>query len=310
MPKPAALILGASGMLGSMVTDFLCRDKQLSITATMRSPELIIKADKRIKNVKWQIFEVRDEVQTVQQMLMLGNFDWVINAIGIIKPYVHDNQPGQVERAIVVNAAFPYWLARTFDNSRILQIATDCVYSGAKGCYVESNKHDALDVYGKTKSLGEVWLPNVNHLRCSIIGPEPKSYVSLLEWFRRQPHNAKISGYKNHLWNGVTTLHFAKICHGIIKDNTALTYLQHVVPSGDITKNDLLCCFSRCYKRLDIQITATNASEVIDRRLATENQQTNELLWKNAGYKTRPPKIEEMVEEMADFEYRLGDLTE
>jgi dTDP-4-dehydrorhamnose reductase len=175
---------------------------------------------------------------------------------------------------------------------------------------VESNKHDALDVYGKTKSLGEVWLPNVNHLRCSIIGPEPKSYVSLLEWFRRQPHNAKISGYKNHLWNGVTTLHFAKICHGIIKDNTALTYLQHVVPSGDITKNDLLCCFSRCYKRLDIQITATNASEVIDRRLATENQQTNELLWKNAGYKTRPPKIEEMVEEMADFEYRLGDLTE
>ena len=44
-------------------------------------------------------------------------------------------------------------------NGPILQIATDCVYSGATGGYTESSSHDALDVYGKTKSLGEVALP-------------------------------------------------------------------------------------------------------------------------------------------------------
>jgi dTDP-4-dehydrorhamnose reductase len=175
---------------------------------------------------------------------------------------------------------------------------------------VESDKHDALDVYGKTKSLGEVLLPNVNHLRCSIIGPEPKSYVSLLEWFLQQPPNAKISGFVNHLWNGVTTLHFAKICHGIIKDATSLPGLHHLVPHGDITKHNLLCCFARCYERPDIEITQTNAPNVIDRRLTTKNEELNRRLWKNTGYGAHPPTIEEMVEEMAAFEYRLGDLAE
>jgi dTDP-4-dehydrorhamnose reductase len=308
--KTRVLILGASGMLGSMVTDFMSLDDSLAVVATVRSPELIRKARQRIKNVEWQIFEVKGQAQTVQQLKELGELEWIVNAIGIIKPYARDDHPQDVERAIIGNAAFPYWLARTFERSRILQIATDCVYSGKKGQYTESDKHDALDVYGKTKSLGEVLLPNVNHFRCSIIGPEPKNYVSLLEWFRRQPSRAKVSGFKNHFWNGVTTLHFAKICHGIIKEKTSLPHLQHIIPSGDITKHDLLCCLARCYNRSDIDITPVDAPQIIDRRLVTENEQLNAQLWKSAGYKMCPPTIEEMVEEMAAFECGLEGLTE
>ena len=310
MNKTKVLVLGASGMLGSMVTDFLSRDEDLSVAATMRSAGLISKAADRIKNVKWVILEVNNELQTIQQLQELGRFDWVVNSIGVIKPYARDDRPTEIESAITVNAAFPHWLARAFEHARILQIATDCVYSGAKGQYTESDKHDALDTYGKTKSLGEVLLPNVNHLRCSIIGPEPKSYVSLLEWFRRQPANTKISGYTNHSWNGVTTLHFAKICHGIIKDNTALGHLRHVIPGGQITKYDLLRCFAESYRRSDIEIAPADAPQPIDRRLTTEDQQQNRLLWTNAGYETGPPTIEEMVEEMAEFQYRLEGLAE
>lgn len=308
MDKIRVVILGASGMLGSMVTDFLARDEDLSVTATVRSPKLIKTLGERIKNADWHIFEVKDKVQTVKQLWDLGKPDWVINAIGIIKPYAHDDRPAEVERAIVVNAAFPHWLARTFEQSRILQIATDCVYLGTKGHYVESDKHDALDVYGKTKSLGEVFLPNVSHLRCSIIGPEPKSYVSLLEWFRQQSPHAKVSGFTNHLWNGVTTLDFAKICHGVIKNDVPGIHIQHVVPRDDITKHDLLCCFAGCYGRSDIEITAVEAPVMIDRRLATENEELNDKLWKSAGYEMGSLRVEEMVEEMAAFEYRLKDL--
>ncbi len=310
MNKTTVLVLGASGMLGSMVTDVLSRDKSLSVTGTVRSQKLIEKTRNRIGNVEWQIFEIKDENQTVRQFREFAEPDWIINAIGIIKPYIHDDQPMEAERAIVGNSCYPHWLARCFEKSRILQIATDCVYSGLRGCYLESNKHDALDVYGKTKSLGEVRLPNFSHLRCSIIGPEPKSYVSLLEWFRRQPANAKVSGYKNHSWNGVTTLHFAKICHGIIKDNIPLPHIQHIVPGGDITKHDLLYCFARCYQRPDIKISAIDAQSIIDRRLATENQNLNEKLWENAGYNDRPPTICEMVEELATFDYRFEELGE
>lgn len=308
MNKTGVFVLGASGMLGSMVTDFLSRDESLSIIATVRSLELVKKARERVTNVDWRLFEIKDEVQTVHQLHELGKPDWVVNAIGVIKPYARDDRPGEVERAIVVNAAFPHWLARTFEKSRVLQIATDCAYSGTKGHYVENDKHDALDVYGKTKSLGEALLSNVNHLRCSIVGPEPKSYVSLLEWFRRQPHNAKVSGFINHFWNGITTLHFAKICYGIIKNNVVLPHIQHLLPSGDIKKHALLCCFARCYGRSDIEITAVNAPQMIDRRLATENEELNTKLWESSGYGAHPPEIEEMVEEMAAFEYRFRGL--
>lgn len=308
MKKTKVLVLGASGMLGSMVTDLLSRDDSLDVAATVRSADLADKASQRIKNVEWRLFEIKTQTETLSQLHDLPGADWVINAIGIIKPYARDDRPDEVAQAIRVNAAFPHWLARAFPSSRILQIATDCVYSGVKGLYVETDKHDALDVYGKTKSLGEVSLENVNHLRCSIIGPEPKSYVSLLEWFRRQPPNAKLTGFVNHSWNGVTTLHYGKVCQAIIKDNTPLPHLQHLVPRGDITKHELLCCFARCHDRSDIEITPVNAPAEIDRRLDTENAQLNSKLWKNAGYPADLPSVEEMVEELAAFEFRSEDL--
>ena len=308
MKRKKVLVLGASGMLGSMVADFLSRDESLSVTATMRSSELIAKACRLVDNIEWKVFDIKDENRTVQQFQEFAEPDWIVNAIGVIKPYIHDDRPDEIEHAITVNSCFPHWLARSFKNSRILQIATDCVYSGSKGQYIESDAHDALDVYGKTKSLGEVWLANVGHLRCSIIGPELKSYVSLLKWFRRQPANVKVSGYKNHSWNGVTTLHYAKICHGIIKDEITLPHLQHVIPDGDITKHDLLCCFARCYGRSDIQITAADAQKVIDRTLATENQNLNMKLWESTGYKDCPPSVCRMVEELAAFDFRFEEM--
>ncbi len=308
MSKANVLVLGASGMLGSMVTDSLSHDENMSVAATMRSPELIKKARSRINNVEWRAFEVTDKVQTVNKLKELGRPDWVVNAVGVIKPYANDSKPDEVERAILANAAFPHWLSRTFDQSRILQIATDCVYSGTNGNYVESDKHDALDVYGKTKSLGEVLSSNTIILRCSIVGPEPKSYVSLLEWFRRQPRKENICGFTNHLWNGVTTLHFANICRGIIRNDIPPSFIQHVVPENNITKHALLRCFAQCYNRGDVEISPAEAPTVVDRRLATENHDRNTILWRNAGYKTGPPTIEEMVKEMADFEYKLEDL--
>jgi dTDP-4-dehydrorhamnose reductase len=308
LKKTKVLVLGATGMLGSMVTDLLSRDENLDVAATARSPDLAAQASERIGNTQWQVFEVEDEADTLKQFQGMNKPAWIINAIGIIKPYARDDKAEEIEQAIRVNALFPHWLARAFQQSRILQIATDCVYSGSKGSYVETDKHDALDVYGKTKSLGEVVQANANHLRCSIIGPEPKSYVSLLEWFCRQPANAKLNGFVNHSWNGVTTLHFAKICHGIIRHGTVLPCLQHVLAGADITKHQLLCCFARCYGRSDIEIAAVNAATAIDRRLATENRELNNELWSNAGYPDGPPSVEEMVEEMAAFEYRFKDL--
>ncbi|MBI4267073.1 MAG: sugar nucleotide-binding protein [Chloroflexi bacterium] len=299
------IVLGASGMLGSMVLDYLSRDLDVQLIATARRRDLIHSFESRLDNVEWRRLDAGGS--TVKKIVaVLGDAAWAVNAIGVIKPYIHDDNAAEVERAVNVNARFPHLLAHAAEETgcRVLQIATDCVYSGRGGNYTEKDEHDPLDVYGKTKSLGEVYSGSVYHLRCSIIGPEPKGHISLLDWFLGQSRHASVNGYTNHRWNGVTTLHFAKLCQGIIKRRLALPHVQHVIPSGSISKAEMLGCFAREYKRGDITITPTNAKVVIDRTLSTVNDSLNRQLWAAAGYAT-PPSVPEMVAEMAKYEYRF-----
>jgi dTDP-4-dehydrorhamnose reductase len=300
------VVLGASGMLGSMVLDYLCTDSSMQLIATARSEGLIQQLRQRLPNAEWRLLDA--ERCNVKDIVgALSEAKWAVNAIGVIKPYIHDDNAAEVKRAVVVNALFPHLLAHAAEQSgcRVLQIATDCVFSGSKGHYTERDNHDPLDVYGKTKSLGEVYSASVHHLRCSIIGPEPKGYVSLLDWFLGQASNSGVGGYTNHQWNGMTTLHFAKVCQGIMKHEIALPHVQHVIPAGAVSKAELLRCFGREYQRQDITITPTEAKTVIDRTLATLNDSLNQQLWATAGY-AKPPTPAEMVGELARFRYRFA----
>jgi dTDP-4-dehydrorhamnose reductase len=302
------VILGATGMLGSMTLDYLSRDSTYELIATARNQDLMHRLEHRIPSIKWHSLDA--EKCSVEEIInTLGEARWAINTIGVIKPYIHDDNAAEVERAVNINALFPHLLAHATEQNgcRILQIATDCVFSGSRGHYTEKDNHDPLDVYGKTKSLGEVYSANVHHLRCSIIGPEPKGHVSLLDWFLGQPRNAGVSGYINHQWNGVTTLHFAKLCQGVIRNDVKLTHVQHVIPAGTIPKAELLLTFAREYQRDDINVESVAAATVINRTLSTIYEDTNRQLWETAGY-ARPPTIPEMVAELAKYDFRFGGI--
>jgi dTDP-4-dehydrorhamnose reductase len=293
-------------MLGSMVTDVLSRDPDIALSATVRSPRLIEWMRKCLPRVESRLFD-GGHAGSEEVVDALSGFDWIINCIGITKPLIKDDSAADVERAIQINAALPHAIAshaaRT--GARLLQIATDCVYSGAAGSYREDDPHDALDVYGKTKSLGEVRLPGAHHLRCSIVGPEPKDFKFLLEWFRRQPRRARLKGYTNQRWNGVTTLHFGRICRGIIKTAMSVPFLQHVVPGDALSKEELLRVFARWYDRGDIEIEPVEAESAADRTLATAHPDVNIALWQAAGY-DRPPSTEEMIREVSRYDCLVG----
>jgi len=288
-------------MLGSMVVDYLSRVSTFSLTATVRSGEQLARMQTVYPHVRWEVVDFRN----ARNYDLFDQQHWIINAIGITKPLIHEDHAGEILTAIEINSLLPHTVGREAQqrNARVLQIATDCVYSGAKGHYLESDVHDALDVYGKTKSLGECFLPNVQHLRCSIIGPEPKDFKFLIEWFRRQPSGATVNGFVNHHWNGVTTLHFAKLCKGIIESNPPLSHLQHVVPSGLVTKAQMLHDFARAYGRPDITIRDTEAKTVIDRTLDTTMPDANLALWQAAGYNA-PPTVTEMILELGAYSYK------
>lgn len=300
------VVLGASGMLGSMVVDVLDRVPGLSVVGTVRTPQLQSRCRAQLPSTEWRLFDAEDLSGLATA---LHDADWVVNAIGLTKPFVHDDDPAEVERAIRINGAFPFALGKAAAAARaeVIQIATDCVYSGHAGAYVESAPHDALDVYGKTKSLGEAALPGMHLLRCSIIGPEPGSRSFLLEWVRTQPENATVNGYADHLWNGVTTHAFAKLCLGMIAGGGPPPGRQHVVPAGDISKANLLVSIARAYGRDDLTVKPGPAPYAVDRTLRTEHEEVNLGLWRAAGY-DGPPSVEQMVHEVAAFEPRLTDL--
>jgi dTDP-4-dehydrorhamnose reductase len=278
------LILGATGMLGSACNSVIGNSESLEVVGTARNNETgYVKFD-----------AAKDDIEALISAIKP---DWIVNCIGVIKPHINEESLESRTRAIEINGLFPKRLAQS-TKAPIIQIATDCVFSGRKGSYVESDLHDATDVYGKTKSLGEMPADNMKHLRVSIIGPEIGRSTSLLEWFRNQPEGASLNGFTDHLWNGITTHHFGYLSRGIIEHDFTEFNRTHIIPKDVVSKANLLRIFASSYKRSDILISDVKSSITIDRTLATENVALNSKLWKFAGYE-EPPSVETMVEEQA-----------
>lgn len=281
------LVLGVSGMLGSAVYQTLL-SSSVEVLGTSR--------------VSKNNFAFNASTDSIEEVIKYLKPNWIINCIGVIKPYINESDGNSILNAININSIFPLQLsiAASSINAKIIQIATDCVYSGDRGSYLENDLHDAMDVYGKTKSLGEVPKENMMHIRASIIGPELGRSTSLLEWFKNQPINSKLNGFTNHLWNGITTHAFGKICNGIIMNNLFNSEKYHVIPRDVVTKAELLKIFSQVYKRSDLLITDTVSINKVDRTLSTNDKIFINNLWKSAGYSTLPT-IEDMVFEQNEL---------
>jgi dTDP-4-dehydrorhamnose reductase len=286
------LILGASGMLGSMVLDFLSTKKDLKVTGTLRSKEVLIKYKTKYKNVKFTLTSLDD---VLSDKISFSGFDYIINCIGIIK-----QKSADPKEMIFVNSLLPYSISEKAPRARIIQIATDCVFSGINGRYSEKDVHDAYDIYGKTKSLGEVNEKNFFNIRTSIVGPDQRFKVSLLEWFLSQKKNAVISGYTNHYWNGVTTLHFAKLFYALISKNRRIPSDLHFVPADSLHKYQLLKIFSKWFNREDILIKKFKDKIGINRTLSTIHTKINVDLWNDMGY-NHPLSIDSMVYELKEY---------
>ena len=290
--KMNVLVLGGSGMLGSDLVHTLERsDVHLTVTGRSKFP-----SSGRTSRVHFAVGE-----PGLQQILeKYGPGDVVVNCIGLIKHHLDDGDKRHRLDAIRVNAEFPYALADIAERQgfRVIQIATDCVYSGALGSYVETSVHDAGDVYGKTKSLGEVPSDQFLNLRCSIIGRELTGSTSLVEWLLSQPLRSTIRGFTDHHWNGLTTDAFARIATGLISSRNKVSGTFHIIPADRVTKNELAQMVLSHFGREDITVVPTLTGNLVDRTLATLHPETNEELWALGGY-SAPPTIGHMVRSLA-----------
>lgn len=163
--------------------------------------------------------------------------DVIVNCVGVIK---QREATTQREEMVRVNALFPHVLARACATrgTRLIHLSTDCVFSGARGMYSESDRADPIDFYGLSKLLGEPEGPAVLTIRTSMIGRELRGRHSLLEWFLRQK-GPQVRGYVNAIFSGLTNIALADEIGRIIVERPSLHGLYHV-SAAPIAKYELL----------------------------------------------------------------------
>jgi dTDP-4-dehydrorhamnose reductase len=226
------LVFGGNGMLGHQ----LCRlwNGRMEVWATFRdAPDRFdfLPAPRRIGSVTVEdtarVGEILDEVQP----------GVVVNAVGIVK---QRDEAKQAVPSIRVNALFPHQLAELCAGRgiRVLQISTDCVFSGLRGAYTEDDVPDPVDLYGRSKLLGELNRSGCLTLRTSIIGWQLNTFSSLLSWFALR-RGERIQGYRKAIYSGVSTSVLAALIGDIIENQADLQGLYHV-GSKPISKFDLL----------------------------------------------------------------------
>ena len=178
------------------------------------------------------------------------DFDAVVRAVATVRPSIVINCIGVIKQlptakdpivSLTINSLFPHRLANlcAATGARLIHISTDCVFSGRKGMYTESDTSDAEDLYGRTKFLGEVSGLAALTLRTSIIGRELSTSSGLVEWFLGN-RGGKVSGYTRAIYTGLTTLALAQVIGDVIERWSELSGLYHV-SSEPISKYDLLC---------------------------------------------------------------------
>ncbi|MBK7023711.1 MAG: SDR family oxidoreductase [Sulfuritalea sp.] len=254
------LILGATGMLGNAMIRILSENADWDVFGTIRSGSAGRFYSKGISEKLLAGIDAENQDSLVSVFNRIRP-KVVINCIGLIKQLAEATDPFL---ALSINSVLPHRIARLCDlaGARLVHISTDCVFSGKKGDYRETDPSDAEDLYGKSKFLGEVDYPHTITLRTSIIGHELQSANGLLGWFLNQ--ETQCDGYVNAIFSGLPTVTLAQIVKNVVIPRPELSGVYHVA-AQPISKHDLLKLIAKIYGK-SIQIVP-NDKLVIDRSL-------------------------------------------
>ncbi len=245
MSNSKILILGVSGMLGHKLFSYFSQFSCFEVYGTCREQNVTLQKlfPEFTQNIFWDVDITK--MEALDKIIKSLNPDIIVNCIGIIKQKPEALQP---ITSIYINALFPHLVASICQkiNARMIHISTDCVFDGKDGNYSETSTPDCVDLYGRTKLLGEVDYPHCLTLRTSIIGHELKSKLGLIEWFLAQEDS--VQGYTRHIYSGVTTVELAKIIATFVIPNPQINGIYQV-SADPISKYELLKLVALQYKK-------------------------------------------------------------
>ncbi|SEL30232.1 dTDP-4-dehydrorhamnose reductase [Atopomonas hussainii] len=255
------LVLGVTGMLGNAVFRVFSGDAAHQTWGTLRSAAALRHFAEESHARLLCGVDVLDQDALTAVMARVRP-EVVINCVGLIKHLADANDP---LTALPINAMLPHRLARLCELSgaRLIHVSTDCVFSGRKGMYLESDISDAEDLYGKSKFIGELHdVPHAVTLRTSIIGHELNSHYALVDWFLAQ--QGRVKGFTKAIFSGLPTVELARVMKDFVLPDPTLQGLYHVA-AQPVDKYTLLSLVAAQYgKQIDI---AADDALVIDRSL-------------------------------------------
>ena len=280
------LILGASGMLGNTLLRYFSVKSEFQIFAAVRSADslcaIAVKENYRLipgidAANRDDLDRAFDEVQP----------DVVLNCVGVVK------QLAPAEDALVsipLNSLVPHHLASlsAASGSRLVHFSTDCVFSGKKGSYIESDIPDPTDLYGRSKLLGEVDYPHAITLRTCFIGHELNGTRGLVNWFLAQ--EGSVRGFTKAIFSGLPTVEIARVIEEYVLPYPELHGVYHL-SLDSISKHDLLSIVKDVYGK-QIAIIPDD-SFVIDRSLDSTR------FCQATGFLLKPWR--ELIQAMHDF---------
>lgn len=268
------LVLGSTGMAGHTISLYF-KEKGHDVVSYSRSPFLYC------KNIIGDVFDT----EHFKSILLEGNYDAVINCIGILNQDAENNP----SNAVYLNSFLPHLIASTLKDTdtKLIHMSTDCVFEGNSGPYFENSLCNGRTFYDRTKALGEV--DDIKNLtfRNSIIGPDMnENGIGLFNWFMKQ--KGVIHGYTGAIWTGVTTLTLAKAMEKAIEEN--LCGLYNLVNNESISKYELLNLFNTYFRKNQITIEKE------------ENVQLDKsLINTRKDFSFEVPSYEQMVKEMKEW---------
>ena len=235
-------------MLGNAVVRVLSQQEGWAVYGTLRAPNLVLQ--QLAPRAKLLNGIHADQTDSIIAAFAQSRPQVVINGVGLVKQLASADDP---LGAIPINGLLPHRLAKLCEltGARLVHISTDCVFSGNQGNYRESDLPDALDLYGRSKLIGEVTYPHAITLRTSIIGHELGREHGLVGWFLSQQDRVK--GYIEAIFSGLPTFELARVVRDFVIPSTNLHGLYHVA-AEPISKHDLLQIVNREYgKNLQIE---------------------------------------------------------
>jgi dTDP-4-dehydrorhamnose reductase len=232
------LVLGCNGMAGHMISLYLKEQGHDVFGFDRTAPRYVNGVAGDARNIDF-----------IRSLITEGKYDSVINCIGILNQFAENNKA----LASFLNSYFPHFLAEVTDgtDTQVIHMSTDCVFSGKRGEYTESDFRDGETFYDRSKALGELEDNKNITLRNSIVGPDINpNGIGLMNWFMQQ--SGEINGFTKAMWTGQTTLQLAKTMEVAAREKASGLY--NTVPSTSISKYDLLQLFNRYLRNDSITI--------------------------------------------------------